>query len=119
MQALIYWKHIKVSDVTTCYQQAVGLTVIMYDEMERHLLVSYLLTVDASEALSNAFKNNGDPEVTDISISSGYITWMKKKRWMITDEYFVMGMNFVHIIKMYHFFRLLICNGDLVMIKLL
>ena len=76
MQALLGWKHTKISDVTTCYQQVAGLTIIMDDEMEIHLLASYLLTVAASEILSNAFRNNDNTEVTAISIVSGYLDWM-------------------------------------------
>ena len=37
VQALLSWNHIKGSDVTTCCQQAVGLTIIVDDEMERHM----------------------------------------------------------------------------------
>ena len=38
VQALLGWKIINGSDVTTCYQQAAGLTIIMDNEMEIHLL---------------------------------------------------------------------------------
>ena len=117
VQALLGWKHTKISDVTTCYQQAAGLTIIMDDEMEIHLLASYLLTVAASETLFNALKNNEDTEVAAIAIASGYLDWMKEKRRMGTHDYFVMSVNFVHLIKMYHIFRLLIRNGDAVTIE--
>ena len=58
-----------------------------------------------------------DPEVTTISIVSGCLDWIKENRRMIMNEVFVMSMNFVNQIKMNHFFRLLIHNSDLVMIK--
>ena len=38
---------------------------------------------------------------------------------MGTHEYFVMSLNFVHLIKMHHIFRILIWNDDAVIIKIL
>ena len=48
VQALLSWNHIKGSDVTTCYQQAAELTIIVDYKMARHLIASYLPTVAAS-----------------------------------------------------------------------
>ena len=38
IQTLLKWKRIKVSDITTCYQLAVGLALMINDEIEKNLV---------------------------------------------------------------------------------
>eukprot|EP00957_Ditylum_brightwellii_P082053 6239256-Ditylum_brightwellii.AAC.1 len=37
-QVLLWWKHIRESDVTKCYQQAAGLVTLLSDEFKRQLI---------------------------------------------------------------------------------
>ncbi len=120
IQVLLKWKRIKGSDITTCYQQAAGLTILLLDEIERHLIPKSTRALDEDLLAKGQFNSiqNDEKEVA-IFLSTYYRRWLKCKLKTTTDDVFRMAISFVILMHMYKNLVIAVRSGDSMMIEYL
>ena len=63
IQTLLKWKRIKGSDITTCYQQAAGLALMISDEIEKQLVAKSTSDLEGyPEAVNQIRRISRDPK---------------------------------------------------------
>ena len=63
IQTLLKWKRIKGSDITTCYQQAAGLALMISDEIEKQLVAKSTSDLEGDpEAVNQIRRISRDPK---------------------------------------------------------
>ena len=117
IQALIGWKQIKGTDVMKCYQQAVGLAMMITRELEKHLFHHYNSEISGDlDEVSKMLDIQNSKELA-IHMADGYHRWLEKKVKTSTDQYLKMAISFVRLMDMYRLFRLSVRSGDAIMIE--
>jgi len=120
VQVLLRWKRIKGSDITTCYQQAAGLSILLLDEIERHLVPKSTRCLhEDPEANGHVERIRRDEKEVAIYIAKYYLKWLKQKLRTTTDDVFRMVINFVIMMHMYKNLVIAVRSGDSMMIEYL
>ena len=118
IQILLKWKRIKGSDITTCYQQAAGLALMILDEIEKHLVPKATRDLERDEgAVQDMRRINRDAKAVAIYIAKYYLNWIKRKLKSTTDDVFRMILNYVILMHMYKNMVIAVRSGDSMMIE--
>ena len=92
IQIMLGWKRICGSDVTQCYQQVVGLALMISSELERHLLLEYLKEIHSDELKRRDLESILDSKKLALKITNGYNEWIDFKRLQTKDKCFQMSL---------------------------
>ena len=117
IQKSLGWKRISGTDVTKCYQQAAGLSLMIEDELEKNIYAEYFLHTINYDKKRLKFEIFEDEKELSVHVAGNFLQWMTLKRTSHTDKCFCVSLNYVHIMNLYRTFRLSVRAGGAVTIE--
>ena len=118
IQTVLKWKRIQGSDITKCYQQANGLTTMISDEVERHLVTHCISEMeDNPENVRHLRELRNDPKKVALYLTTHYLNWIESKRSSTTNDVFRMSLNFVTMMTKFKHMVMAGRSGDSIMIE--
>ena len=85
--------------MTTCYQQASRLALMVVDNLDRFLLGEFVKSVADNIELFEKFQDIENPETLVLVFAQGCIESKKDKGKSTTDVFFRLSLNFIEVMQ--------------------
>jgi hypothetical protein len=94
IQAALRWKRIKGSNVPACYQQAAGLALMVFEEVERQLYTAFTIYLDGNETLKDEWQQQESFTDRAWFFARTFESWCDDRLANSTDQVFRLMLHY-------------------------